>query len=565
MATLIIVESPTKSKAIAKYAGPGYFAWATFGHFRDLPPKELGVDVDKGFRPRYRITNRKTVKFLRQAVARADSVVLATDPDREGEAIAWHVVQVLRKELKGKRVARAVFHEITPQAVRAALAHPGQVDQDLVDAQQARRILDRLVGYTISPVLWRNVQGRGLSAGRVQTAALRLVVERDREIADFTPEEYWTLDAELSKGEDAHFLARLAKVGAERADLKTEADARRVVEDLEEAGYRVADVRQERKRRNPPPPYTTSAMQRDAANRLGWTPKKTMQIAQELFEGATLPGEGHVGLITYMRTDSTHIAPEAQEEARRVVADLYGADALPAQPPVYKTKTKGAQEAHEAIRPTSAARRPERIADSLSGDQGKLYDLIWRRFLASQMRAALYDVTTVQVEARGQSGRAYHFQAAGREMLEAGFLVVYGDPDGNILLPPLAEGDRLTCHRLIPRQHFTQPPPHFTEASLIQEMERRGIGRPSTYAGIAAAIQGRGYVEKRGRSLRATEIGFRVCDFLVERFPDIFDLGFTARMEARLDEIAGGRARWKAVLSDFWATLEPRLEAAQPA
>ena len=566
MTTLIIVESLTKSKAIAGYAGPGHFARATFGHIRDLPRKELGVEIENDFKPHYHITNRKTVKVLREAIGRADTVVLAADPDREGEAIAWHVTQVLRKELKGKQVVRATFHEITPQAVREALAHPRQIDRNLVDAQQARRILDRLVGYTISPVLWRNVRGpAGLSAGRVQTAALRLVVERDREIAAFVPEEYWTLDAELSKRVEEEsgekFLARLTKVGKEKADLKTEADAHQVIEDLEGADYSVIGVRRERKRRNPPPPYTTSVMQRDAANRLGWTPKKTMQVAQGLFEGLELPGEGHVGLITYMRTDSTHVAPEAQEQARRVIADLYGDEALPEKPPVHKTKAKLAQEAHEAIRPTSAARLPERINDHLSDDQAKLYELIWRRFLASQMKPAVYDVTTVEVEAQGQSGTTYRFRATGRKMLEPGFLVVYGDPGDDRMLPILEKGDPLICHRLIPEQHFTEPPPHFTESSLIKELERRGIGRPSTYAAIVATIQTRQYVEKRGKSLWATEVGFRVCDFLVERFPDIFDLGFTARMEERLDEIASGRAKWKAVLREFWMTLAPRLEA----
>ena len=562
MGTLIIVESPTKAKAIAQYAGPGHFARATFGHFRDLPAKELGVDVNDGFRPRYRITNRKTVRILREAAGRADTVVLATDPDREGEAIAWHVTQVLRKELRGKRVMRALFYEITPHAVREGLARAREIDRNLVNAQQARRILDRLVGYTISPVLWRNLRGpAGLSAGRVQTAALRLIVERDREIADFVPEEYWTLDAELSRSlEETRFLARLVKVGQKKADLKTEADAEEIVADLEGAKYYVANIRRERKRRAPPPPYTTGTVQRDAANRLGWTPTKTMKIAQELFEGLDLPTDGHVGLITYMRTDSTHVAPEAQEEARRVIAELYGEETLPAKPPLHKTRAKLAQEAHEAIRPTSAARLPEQIAGHLTDDQARLYNLIWRRFLASQMRPAIYDVTTVDVEAQGQSGTAYRFRAKGRKMLEPGFLLVYGDHADDRLLPPLEAGDPLTCHRLIPEQHFTEPPPHYTEASLIKEMERRGIGRPSTYAGVVATIQARGYVEKLGKSLRATDVGFQVCDFLVEHFPDIFDLNFTARMEEQLDEIAKDKVRWRNVLAEFWQALATRLE-----
>ncbi len=562
MTTLLIVESPTKAKAIAGYAGPSYLARATFGHFRDLPKDELGIDVAHAFKPTYHITNRKTVTILREAIARADTVLLATDPDREGEAIAWHLEELFRKELKGKTVRRVTFHEITPQAVRAALAQPRSVDADLVEAQQARRILDRLVGYTLSPLLWKNVRGpAGLSAGRVQTAALRLVVERDREIAAFVPREYWTLDAELSCPDQPHFRARLAAIDDRPADLPTESLVRAVMLDLETAAYQVAEVRREHKRRQPPAPFTTSTLQQDAAARLRWGPKKTMQIAQELFEGLNLPEVGHVGLITYMRTDSVHVAPEAQAAARETIAALYGAEALPETPPIHTTKTANAQEAHEAIRPTAPARRPqdEKLRPALTEDQAKLYELIWRRFLASQMRPAVYDVTTVQIRAAGRSGAGYRFQAVGRELLEPGFLAVYGDPGEDAILPPLSKGDTLDCHTLIPEQHFTEPPAHFTEASLIEELERRGIGRPSTYASMVETIQERGYATKSGRSLLATEVGKSVCDFLVARFPDFFDLGFTAQMEARLDEIAAGRARRNAVLKEFWQPLEARL------
>ncbi len=560
MSTLIIVESPTKARAINSYTGPGYWTRATFGHFRDLPPDELGVEVNHGFRPRYHITNRRTVQMLRDTIARAGAVILATDPDREGEGIAWHVTEMFKKELKGKSVSRVVFHEITPHAVRAALAQPRAVDQHLVDAQQARRILDRLVGYTVSPVLWRNVRGpAGLSAGRVQTAALRLVVERDREIAAFVAEEYWTLDAELHpETSEETFLARLAQIGVEAAALQTEAQTLGVIADLEDALYQVSGVSQEQREQPPPPPYITSTLQRDAANRLGWSPKQTMQVAQALFEGVELPGQGQVGLITYMRTDSTHVAPEAQAEARQVIAQLYGAAALPPTPPVHQRHVVNAQEAHEAIRPTSVARLPQQLP--LSPDQGQLYELIWRRFLASQMQPAVYQVTTVEVTAPGRSGVIYRFRASGRKRLEPGYLVVYGNGSEDTELPPLAPGDPLVCHRLIPEQRFTQPPPHYTEASLIRELERRGIGRPSTYAGIVSTIQTRGYVEQKRQTLHATEVGFAVCDFLVAAFPDIFDLGFTAQMEERLDEIARGQAGWRAVVEEFWARLAAQLE-----
>ncbi len=579
MTTLVIVESPTKAKALRQYLGAGYTVRASFGHVRDLPPKDLGVDLDAGFKPTYHLVPRarKTLAELRQAMAGCDTVLLATDPDREGEAIAWHVAQACQKELKGKRVLRARFHEITPDAVRAAVANPAALDMHLVDAQQARRVLDRLVGYQVSPVLWKGIAGpSGLSAGRVQSVALRLVVERDRAIESFVPEEYWTLDAELSKPDEPHFLARLYRIGKHKPDLKTEAEAQAVIAALDGAEWRVGDVTQARRSRNPYPPYITSTLQRDASARLHWPAKKVMQIAQQLYEGVTLPGEGQVGLITYMRTDSTQVAPEAQQAAREVIERLYGKGALTASPPNYTKKVKNAQEAHEAIRPTKPGRLPAKIRENLSHDQDALYTLIWRRFVASQMKPAVYNVTTVTVLTRRDGADLpYIFRATGRQLLDPGFLRVYdvsddpADEDSahNEQLPPLAKGDDLLCHKLIPQQHFTKPPPYFTDAALIQELERLGIGRPSTFASIVDTLYQREYVGKvpEGRGLKSTELGRVVCDFLVERFPTVFEVGFTARLEDQLDDIANGEARWTAVMAQLWDPLSVLITQAQAA
>ncbi len=620
---LVIVESPTKAKALRGFLGRGYRVLASMGHIRDLPPKQLGVDVAHRFRPTYHLRKgaRKTLKLLREALAGASTVTLATDPDREGEAIAWHVTQALRKEIQGKSVTRATFHEITPQAVQAALAQTGELDMDLVHAQQARRVLDRLVGYQVSPVLWRAIQGRrGLSAGRVQTVALRLIVERDREIEAFVPQEYWTVDAELSKvpggnetgasnvtsqasnvkrqasnvadadvadadvadadvrgqNDERHFRARLVRVGPgykDKPDLKTEADAMAVVEALEGADYRVLKVKRRRRSRRPYPPYTTSTLEQDAANRLGWGADKTMRVAQRLYEGVELPGEGTVGLITYMRTDSTHVAAPAQEEAREVIARTWGEAYLPERPPQYRTRAKVAQEAHEAIRTTSSRRAPEALREYLSPDQARLYDLIWRRFVASQMKPAVYNVTTVDVAcARDGQDLPYLFRASGRELIFEGFLKAYqveekkADAEEGAagqVLPPLKGGEPLVLHGLFPEQHFTKPPPHFTEASLIKEMEKQGVGRPSTYAGIIRTIVKREYVARKRKSLLATELGFTVCDFLVGQFPDLFAVGFTAQLEEDLDRIARGERRWVEVLDVFYGPFAAALGRAQ--
>ncbi|MFL7790718.1 MAG: type I DNA topoisomerase [Anaerolineae bacterium] len=575
---LIIVESPTKAKALRGFLGRGYHVLASMGHVRDLPSKQLGVDVEHNFRPTYHQIKRaaKTLKQIKEAGQEAGTIILATDPDREGEAIAWHVTQSIKSVIKGKPLRRITFHEITPQAVQAALAAPGEMDMDLVDAQQARRVLDRLVGYQVSPVLWKAIRGRkGLSAGRVQTVALRLVVERDREIEAFVPQEYWTLDAELSKvnDEEHRFRARLFRIGKDKPDLKTEADALAIVDALEGADWRVLKVKKQHKTRHPYPPYTTSTLQQDGANRLGWPAAKTMKIAQELYEGVALSDEGTVGLITYMRTDSTHVAEPAQQEAREVIARFWGEEYLPERPPTYKTRAKVAQEAHEAIRPTSSRRTPKDLRPHLTPDQAKLYELIWRRFIASQMKPALYNVTTVDVAtSRAGHDLPYLFRASGRELLFEGFLKVYEvqdekptDKDGaaDQTLPPLSDGEPLVLHGLYPEQHFTKPPPHFTEASLIKEMEKQGIGRPSTYASIVRTILQREYVERQGKALLATELGCVVCDFLVAQFPDLFAVGFTAKMEDDLDGIARGERGWVETLHAFYAPFSKALGQAQ--
>jgi DNA topoisomerase-1 len=578
---LIIVESPTKAKALRGFLGRDYRVLATMGHIRDLPPKELGVDVAHDFRPTYWYLRggKKAAGRIKQAAGQANAVYLATDPDREGEAIAWHVVEAIKAALQSKDARRVTFHEITGQAVKAALASPDSLDMDLVNAQQARRILDRLVGYQVSPVLWRAIKGRkGLSAGRVQTVALRLVVERDREIEGFDPEEYWLLEIELSKitERDHRFRARLVEIEGMKADLRAEGDVQPIVDQISTADYRVLKVERERKERRPAPPYTTSTLQRDAAGKLRWSASKTMRVAQELYEGVDLPGEGTTGLITYMRTDSTHVADSAQQEARQVIAQYWGDDHLPKRPPTYKTTSKVAQEAHEAIRPTSSQRTPKAIHKHLTSDQAKLYEWIWRRFIASQMKPAVYHDTTVDIAcSRGGQDLPYLFRASGRELLFKGFMEVcpvrWSQKSSHKLgaanqdLPSLMIEEPLLLHDMLPKQRFTEPPPHFTESSLIKELEKRGIGRPSTYAGIVSTLFKRKYVRREGRSVLAEPLGFVVCDFLVERFPDLFAVAFTAEMEDDLDRIARGERAWVEVLRAFYRPFEEAVAAAREA
>jgi DNA topoisomerase-1 len=572
MTILIIVESPTKAKAIQSYAGPGHQAKASFGHIRDLPAKDLGVDVEAGFKPHYIVTNRKAIRTLRNALESADTVILASDPDREGEAIAWHLTQTFKKELRGKKVSRAVFHEITPAAVRAGLAATRPVDMALVDAQQARRVLDRLVGYKLSPLLWKHIKRpwvRGkkppaLSAGRVQTVALRLVVEKDREIEAFIPVEFWTLDVELGASQSA-FKARLVQLAGKEPALPNQPAVKAVMDDLQAAAWQVGKVEHKEEKRYPYPPFTTSTLQQAASARLGWNPRRTMKVAQELFEGVTIAAE-HIGLITYMRTDSVQVSAEAQAAARQTIRK-YWPQALPERPPVYKTKTANAQEAHEAIRPTDSARTPKLLREALSPDQAALYEIIWRRFIASQMKPALYSVTTVDVPAAGKSGQEYLFRCVGRTLLDPGFLAAYevdeDDREKERKLPDLQPGQALRFVKFHPEKHNTEPPKRFSQASLIRELEKRGLGRPSTYAGIVEVLLDRSYVESnRGKhkTLISTEVGRQVLAFLLIGFADIFDYGFTARMEEQLDEIAGGQIKWQSVLNEFWQKLGPRVE-----
>ncbi|MBI3732300.1 MAG: type I DNA topoisomerase, partial [Chloroflexi bacterium] len=596
---LVIVESPSKAKTIGKYLGRGYFVKASVGHIRDLLKSQLSVDVENDFAPKYRVPNDKkdVVKDLQSAASRVAEVYLATDPDREGEAIAWHLMEAA--QIPPERAHRVAFDEITQGAVLEAFAHPRAIDMKLVNAQQARRILDRLVGYQISPLLWEKVRG-GLSAGRVQSAAVRLVVEREREIESFVPVEYWSLEADLAKRDTRRakprpsFVARLSKIRGAEASLKNEADAEAVVKALDGASYVILKVKKSERKRNPAAPFTTSTLQQEASRRLGFSSKRTMAVAQQLYEGIELDGEGTVGLITYMRTDSTNVAKTAQDEARGLIAEKYGAEFVPPTPPVYKTKAKSAQEAHEAIRPTSARREPEALRKLLQRDQFRLYDLVWKRFIASQMEAAIFDVTSVDVGASAGWQVASHinevaldqrfenapflFRAGGSIIKFSGFLAVYEEiqeengrsatPTSDeeaigAVLPPLSEGEVVDLLKLRPEQHFTQPPPRYSEATLIKVLEENGIGRPSTYAPTVSTIVSRGYVEQAEKRLRPTEIGRVVNDLLVEHFPEVVDLGFTAQMESELDQIAEGEKDWVPVLHDFYGPFSKSLKKAE--
>jgi DNA topoisomerase-1 len=515
---LVIVESPTKAKTVGRFLGKGYTVKASVGHVRDLLRSTLSVDVEHDFTPKYRVPNEKkeVVKELASLAERADQIYLATDPDREGEAIAWHLIEAAG--IDRARAQRVVFHEITPDAIAEAFAQPRDIDMQLVDAQQARRILDRLVGYELSPLLWRKIRGR-LSAGRVQSVALRLIVEREREIQAFVPIEYWSIHAELAKHAKHHpkrstFLAKLVKINGQDVDLKNEVDTQAIVAELERATYQVANVKIGERRRRPSAPFTTSTLQQESSRKLGYAARRTMGLAQALYEGKTLGDEGSIGLITYMRTDSTNVAESAQKEARSYIADRFGPEFLPEEPPQYKTRSKNAQEAHEAIRPTSVRRTPESIKEYLDPAELKLYDLIWKRFVASQMNPAVYDTVSVDIAAgepkviaelislNGTAVYPYLFRATGSTLKFAGYLAVYEEAqeedarsdEENVRVPVLTAQELLDLIKLLPEQHFTEPPPRFTEASLVKALEEDGIGRPSTYASILGVIDRRGYV-----------------------------------------------------------------------
>lgn len=569
---LVIVESPAKARTVGRYLGKGYTVKASVGHVRDLLRSQLSIDVENNFEPKYRVPNEKRpiVKEIKKLAQNAEEIYLATDPDREGEAIAWHLQEAA--EIDPERTQRVVFHEITKPAIEEAFAHPRHINGDLVDAQQARRVLDRLVGYNLSPLLWEKVRSR-LSAGRVQSAALRIVVEREREIEAFTPEEYWTIHAELNP--EGHkkdlYKAKLARVDDEEPVLANEAAVKPVLEDLERAAYLISKIKKGERRRKPSAPYTTSTLQQEASRRLGYTTRRTMAIAQQLYEGIDLNSGGSTGLITYMRTDSTNVSTLAQQEARQYIQNRYGEAYLPAEPPLYKTKAQGAQEAHEAIRPTEVERTPEAIEKYLSKEQFRLYQLIWLRFVASQMEAAVYDTVSVEVEGKTDA-HTYLLRASGATVRFAGFLVLYEetkdedqkDENGDTPIPAsLEENQQQHLKRLIPEQKFTQPPPRYSEASLVKALEENGVGRPSTYAPILSTLQQRNYVVREQKRLVPTETGYTVNDLITEHFPDIVDIGFTARMEGELDRIASGEEAWVDIIREFYGPFAEQLAKAQ--
>ncbi len=561
---LVIVESPAKARTIHKYLGADYVVKASLGHVKDLPRKELGVEVERGFLPKYEIipTKKKVIAELKAAAKDAELIYLAADPDREGEAICAHLADVLGN---GKRVRRIRFNEITRKAIEEAVDHPEDIDGHLVEAQQARRILDRLVGYKVSPLLWDKVR-RGLSAGRVQTVALRLIVEREAEIRAFQTREYWTIDAHLHALKPPVFDARLGKKADQNVEIANEEQARALEKELGGLPFVVSSVETREKRRNPIPPFITSKLQQESARKLRFSVKRTMMLAQRLYEGVELGEEGSVALITYMRTDSTRVAGHAVAEARDFMAREFGAEYLPAQPNTYPNK-KNAQDAHEAIRPTSVARTPESVRSFLGEDEFKVYQLIWQRFLASQMVPAVFEQTTISIRAGD-----YLLRATGTVEKFNGFLRVYQegkdvkdeeDEELKHKLPPVAEGETLKLLKLKPEQHFTEPPPRYNEATLVKELEERGIGRPSTYATIVSVIQDREYVEKRQNRFYPTELGQVVSNLLVENFEDIFDYQYTARMEEELDEVEEGKLAWQEALEEFYGKFEKDLKRAE--
>jgi len=585
---LVIVESPAKAKTINKYLGSDYKVLASIGHIKDLPSKGLGVDIENNFEPTYEVipdvkkrNNKKTVSDLKKAAKEADTIFLAADPDREGEAICQHLAEEIVPKRPAKQVFRVMFNEITKNAIKDAFKVPQQINKDLVDAQQARRILDRLVGYKVSPILWKNIGGK-LSAGRVQTVAVRLVVEREREIEAFVQTEYWTIAANLSAKLPPNFDARLYKIEdltvktagfdqdlkKNETHIKDDKTANEIVEEAGKENFVVDSVTTKERKRNPVPPFITSKLQQEAARKLGFSVKRTMMTAQKLYEGVEIGSEGAVGLITYMRTDSTRVSDVALSEARGFIGASYGADYLPEKPNFYKSK-KGAQDAHEAIRPTDANRTPDSLKNYLSADELKLYRLIWQRLVASQMTAAIFDQTTIDIKA----GR-FTFRATGSVQKFDGFLKVYQegrdekpeneeDEDAELTLPKVEKGEQLKLNKLTPEQHFTEPPPRYTEATLVKTLEEKGIGRPSTYAAIMTTIQDREYVEKLEGRFHPTSLGMTVNDVLVAGFKDLFNTDYTAQMENSLDEIEDGKINWRDALRGFYDKFSVELKDAE--
>ena len=561
---LVIVESPSKAKTIGKYLGPGYTVKASMGHLRDLPKSTMGVDLEGDFTPRYIPVKGKEdlIKELKSAAASAQTVFLATDPDREGEAISWHLKELLN--LPDSKAQRVTFNEITQKVVRESIQNPRDIDYDLVDAQQARRILDRIVGYELSPLLWKKVR-RGLSAGRVQSVATRLVVDRENEIRAFVAKEYWTLDVNLSRiGKPGSFVARYWGEDKKR-ELETEAETQAIIDDVTGNEFTVTNVKKAEKKRSAAAPFTTSTLQQEASRKLGFTPKKTMTVAQQLYEGVEVEGEGTTGLITYMRTDSLRLSDEAMAAAADFICNRYGKAYYYGKFHVFKTKNS-AQDAHEAIRPTRVELDPERIQGSLTRDQYRLYKLIWSRFLASQMANAVYDTVSIDTECKGHIFRSSH-----SSLRFPGFIAVYEegkDEEGEAVgaaLPDLQVGDKALAMKFDKEQHFTQPPARYTEATLVKAMEEKGVGRPSTYASIVSTIQDREYVIKQDKRLAPTALGEVVTGLMMERFNDIIDVEFTANMENKLDAVEEGKQNWKALLADFYGGFKQELEAAETA
>ncbi|GHD69356.1 DNA topoisomerase 1 [Luteimonas padinae] len=570
---LLIVESPAKAKTINKYLGKDFQVLASYGHVRDLVPKEGAVDPEHGFRMRYDLIdkNEKHVEAIAKAAKAADGIYLATDPDREGEAISWHIAEILKERglLEGKDLQRVVFTEITPRAIKEAMLKPRGIASDLVDAQQARRALDYLVGFNLSPVLWRKVQ-RGLSAGRVQSPALRMIVEREEEIEAFVAREYWTIEAELAHPSQA-FSAKLTKLDGKKfeqftvTDGDTAEDARRRITAAAQGALHVTDVASKERKRRPAPPFTTSTLQQEASRKLGFTTRRTMQVAQKLYEGVAIGDEGTVGLISYMRTDSVSLSAEALSEIRDVIARDYGTRALPDKPNFYQTKSKNAQEAHEAVRPTSALRTPAQVARFLSDDERRLYELIWKRAVASQMVPATLNTVSVDLAAGSEHG----FRASGTTVVDPGFLAVYeegkdtrgkDDEDEGRKLPAMKPGDRVPLDRIHADQHFTQPPPRFTEASLVKTLEEYGIGRPSTYASIIQTLLFRKYVEMEGRAFRPSDVGRAVSNFLSGHFTRYVDYDFTAKLEDELDAVSRGEEDWVPLMEKFWGPFKELVD-----
>lgn len=558
---LVIVESPTKAKTISKFLGKGFVVKSSFGHVRDLPKSEMGVDTEHNFIPRYVVPTRarKNATILRKDAEKADTIIFATDEDREGEAISWHLHEIFNKEIKtgldDKELKRIVFHEITEEAIREALEHPRDIDMHLVDAQQARRILDRLVGYELSPLLWKKV-ARGLSAGRVQSVSLRFIVEREREIQIFTPREYWSIEGLFANTKDEAFEARIAKLDGKLLDkfaVSNEAEAKKILDTLANCSYAVTAVKKKTTHRSPAAPYTTSTLQQDANHKLGFSAKQTMMLAQQLYEGIELGSHGSVGLITYMRTDSVNLSDRFVDEARAMLAKQFGSQAIPESMRRYKARSRLAQEAHEAIRPTSALRDPASMKPHLDSNQYKLYDLIWRRALASQMKDVEMETTSVDI----LGAEHYTFRASGTHIVFEGFMALFPEIERPTTIPELTEGETVTAKHITPKQHFTEPPARFSDATLVKILEEHGIGRPSTYAPTISTLLDRNYVERiEGRKLKPTELAFIVTDLLVEHFPVIVDYDFTAKMEEELDNIAEGKKEWAPVIREFYEPFE---------